>query len=205
MPIARFPIRSVFVVSGFILLAVTWYGPWQATAEQVATPAADHGSHAPVEEATAQSATRSPYAGTYDPDIPIRALSADLVEQIGQGQGASLALPAELNGVPGPRHVLDLAEQLDLSPEQRAQVQDIFDRYLVDAIPAGERYLAAAQALEEGLRAAAISEEELPGLVAEVSRLEGELVTIHLTAHLRTAEILTPQQIAAYNQLRGYE
>jgi len=206
VPIARFPIRRAFVISGFILLAVVWYGLQQATAEQEAASPGHHGSEEHEEDAaTPQPGTRSPYADAYDPEAPIRALSAELVEQILQGQGASLALPAELNGLPGPRHVLDLADQLDLSPGQQAQVQDVYDRYLADAVPAGERYLAAAQALEEGLRSRAISEEELSALVAEASRLEGELVTIHLTAHLRTAGVLTPEQIATYNQLRGYE
>ena len=205
MTIVRFPIRPAFVVSGFILLAVVQPGFSYLTAAQESTPPGQHGNHAPVGEATPESGTRSPYADVYDPDAPIRALTAELVEQIRQGQGASLALPAELNGLPGPRHVLDLADQLDLSPDQQTQVQHVYDRYLADAVPAGERYLAAAQALEEGLRSRAISEEELSALVAEASRLEGELVTIHLTAHLRTAGVLTPEQIATYNQLRGYE
>ncbi|MBA2469421.1 MAG: hypothetical protein H0V37_08445 [Chloroflexia bacterium] len=205
MTIVRFPIRPAFVVSGFILLAVVQPGFSYLTAAQESTPPGQHGNHAPVGEATPESGTRSPYADVYDPDAPIRALTAELVEQIRQGQGASLALPAELNGVPGPRHVLDFAEQLNLSPDQQAQVQEVFDRYLVEAIPAGERYLAAAQALEEGFRTGTMTEEDLPGLVADVSRLEGELVTIHLTAHLRTADILTPEQISAYNQLRGYD
>ena len=205
MTIVRLPIRPAFAASVFILLAVIWHGA-RVTGAQDASPADDHGGQGHTSEAaTPEPSDPSPYAGIYDPDAPIRALSADLVEQIRQGQGASLALPAELNGVPGLRHVLELAEQLDLSSNQQAQVQEVFDRYLADAIPAGERYLAAGQALEEGFRAATITEEDLPGLVADVSRLEGELVTIHLTAHLRTAGILTTGQIAAYNQLRGYD
>jgi len=201
----RFPARFAVTVSLLVLLAGSWFGSQLATAEQDATPAGHHDAQAHAEDATPQSDSRSPYAGTYDPDAPIRALSAEVVEQIRQGQGASFALPAELNGVPGPRHVLDLAEELDLSADQQTQVQEVYDRYLVDVIPAGERYLAAAQALEEEFRAGTVTEEELPGLVAEVSRREGELVTIHLTAHLRTAGILTSEQIAAYNTLRGYE
>lgn len=206
MLIVRFPIRHGFAVGVVILLTVVWSGSLTAIVAQEATPPGHHGGGEHAEDAaTPLPGTRSPYADGYDPDAPLRALGAELVEQILLGQGASLALPAELNGLPGPRHVLGLADQLDLSPNQQTQVQDIFDRYLADAIPAGERYLAAAQALEEELRSGAISEEELSELVTEASRLEGELVTSHLTAHLRTAAILTPEQIAAYNQLRGYE
>ena len=46
---------------------------------------------------------------------------------------------------------------------------------------------------------------DLPGRVAEVKRREGELAAAHLIADLQTAEVLTSEQIAAYNQLRGYE
>lgn len=37
------------------------------------------------------------------------------------GKGMALALPAELNGYPGPSHSLERADQLKLSPEQIAQ------------------------------------------------------------------------------------
>ncbi|MDP9469322.1 MAG: hypothetical protein M3Q71_01460 [Chloroflexota bacterium] len=84
-------------------------------------------------------------------------------------------------------------------------VQQIADEMRGAVIPAGERYLAALQALEEAFRAGSLTEETLPGQVAEVSRLEGELVAAHLVAHLQTAKVLTPDQVALYQQLRGYE
>ena len=37
----------------------------------------------------------------------------------------SLALAAELNGYPGPLHVLELADRLGLSAEQRGKVQQL--------------------------------------------------------------------------------
>ena len=37
------------------------------------------------------------------------------------------ALAAELNGYPGPSHVLELADKLELSTEQRASMQRLFD------------------------------------------------------------------------------
>ncbi len=207
MPTARFPIQPVIMVSVALLLTITSYGSLQSIVAQEATPPGHDGSHAASTDqaGTPSPDSDSPYAGAYDPNAPIRALSSELVEQIRQGQGASLALPAELNGVPGPRHVLELRADLDLTPDQQNQVQEIFDQYLVDVIPAGERYLAAVQGLEEGFRAQTVMESELPGFVAEIGRLEADLVTVHLAAHLRTAELLTPDQIAAYNRLRGYE
>ena len=173
-------------------------------ATPIGTPAAGHGGHGGDAQHDQGASEESPYAGTYDPTAPIRALTADEVAQIRRGEGAGFALPAELNGVPGPRHVLDLAEQLGLSAEQRAAVQAVYDQMRAAAIPVGERYLAAAQELEEGFRCGTLTEATLPGRVAEVSRLRGELATVHLLAHLKTAKLLTAEQIATYNRLRGY-
>jgi len=58
---------------------------------------------------------------------PIKALSEQQVADLGAGRGMGLALAAELNGYPGPSHVLELADRLELSADQRARVQTLFD------------------------------------------------------------------------------
>ncbi len=200
----RFSSRFTTTVGLFALFSVLVGSGLRDLNAQDATPANHHGGQGQDNGATPEPSTRSPYADGYDPDASIHALSAEDVEQIRQGGGASFALPAELNGVPGPRHVLDLAGELTLSRAQQTRIQAIYDQYRADVIPAGERYLAAEQALEEGFRARIITEGTLSDRVAEVSRLEGELATIHLRAHLQTTEVLEPEQIATYRQLRGY-
>ena len=90
------------------------------------------------------------------------------------------------------------------APGLAARVRAVYDEMQAAVIPAGRRYLDALRALEEGFRAGTLTEAELPARVAEVHRLEGELAAAHLGAHLETAEILTSDQIAAYNRLRGY-
>lgn len=175
-------------------------GIFAATAQEGTPAGQGHPGHT-----AASPVADSPYAGRYDPAAAIRSLTPQEVAQIERGEGAGFALPAELNGVPGPRHVLDLAHQLGLSHEQRLQVQQIADEMRGAVMPAGERYLAAVRALEEAFRAGALTEETLPGQVAEVSRLEGELAAAHLVAHLRTMKVLTPEQDMVYQELRGYE
>ncbi len=172
-----------------------------ATAQD-STPAGGHG-HGGHGQAT--PAAVSPYADRFDASAAIRSLTPDEIAQIERGEGAGFALPAELNGVPGPRHVLDLGHQIGLSHEQRMQVQQIYDEMRGMVIPAGERYLAAVLALEEDFRAGTLTEETLPARVGEVSRLEGELAAAHLVAHLQTAQVLTSEQVATYQQLRGYQ
>lgn len=207
MTLLRRSRRFIAMIGLFVLLAVAvGYGLQEGTGAQEATPTGHHsGQEQDIDATPEETSARSPYADAYDPTASIHSLSAEEIEQIRQGGGANLALPAELNGVPGPRHVLDLAEELALTHDQVARIQSVYDQFRADAIPAGERYLAAVQALEEGFRTGTLPEENLPDRVTEVSRLEGELVTFHLMAHLQTADVLTPEQIATYNQLRGYQ
>src|SRR5687767_11924727 len=114
----------------------------------------------------------TPYADRYDPSASLRSLTAEEIAQIERGEGAGFALPAELNGVPGPRHALDLADDLGLSAEQATRVQAIYDQMQAVVIPAGRRYLDALRALEEEFRTGTLTEAELPERVAEVYRLE---------------------------------
>jgi hypothetical protein len=94
---------------------------------------------------TAAQSSR-PYAG-----MQARAIKASSAEQIADlkaGRGLSLALAAELNGYPGPRHVLELVEQLGLTDQQRADVQRLFDDMTAEAVPLGERLIAQEAELE---------------------------------------------------------
>jgi hypothetical protein len=40
---------------------------------------------------------------------------------------------------------------------------------------------------------------------AKVAQVQGQLRAAHLKYHLNTKDMLTPQQVAKYNQLRGYQ
>jgi hypothetical protein len=66
-----------------------------------------------------EAQAQAPYAGLQM--RPIKALSEQQVADLSSGRGMGLALAAELNGYPGPSHVLELADKLDLTTEQRAR------------------------------------------------------------------------------------
>ena len=76
-------------------------------------------------QAIGQTAPAQPYAGSQARDI--KALSPAQIAQLRAGEGMGLALAAELNGYPGPRHVLDLGAELGLTDAQRARFQQLFD------------------------------------------------------------------------------
>ena len=75
--------------------------------------------------ASTASLAQSPYAGMQT--RPIKALSTQQVDDLRAGRGMGLALAAELNGYPGPSHVLELSEKLALSPAQKERIQKLFE------------------------------------------------------------------------------
>ena len=62
-------------------------------------------------------------------------------QAIENGEGFGMALAADRNGYPGPKHILELREQLGLTPAQQAQAQQLFDRMRADALAAGRKLL----------------------------------------------------------------
>ena len=85
--------------------------------------------------AAAQHNHPQPYAGL--DSRPLQALSPEQLADLRAGRGMGLALPAELNGYPGPTHVLELAGPLGLTPEQRARTESLVAAMKAEAIPLG--------------------------------------------------------------------
>src|SRR5437588_3273005 len=86
--------------------------------------------------APALAQAQQPYAGLEARSI--KALSEQQIADLRAGRGMGLALAAELNGYPGPMHVLELAEPLGLSDQQRAKMQELFAAVKAEAVPLGE-------------------------------------------------------------------
>ena len=145
---------------------------------------------------------RSPYVDLKTREI--KALSPEAIARYEAGEGIGLALAAELNEYPGPRHVLELADELALTGEQTEQVEAVRDTMAGRAIPVGRRIVALERTLDEAFAGRAIEEDTLASLTAEVGRLQGELRFVHLRAHLAVARILSSEQVAHYDMLRGY-
>lgn len=144
----------------------------------------------------------TPYAGL---DVrPVKALSDEQVEDLRAGRGMGLALAAELNGYPGPLHALELASDLDLSADQRAQTEALLAAMRAEAIPLGERLIAEEAALDRLFAERRITPETLAASTAQVGATEAELRAVHLGYHLRMLDVLTPDQVATYAELRLY-
>src|SRR5713101_3668780 len=98
-------------------------------------------------------------------------------DALAKGEGFGMALPADHAGYPGPRHVLDLATELKLSPAQVRAFEKMF----------GENR----------------SEADLREQSFRVDSIYAELRWVHLSAHLAARKLLSPEQVAAYVRLRA--
>jgi hypothetical protein len=134
----------------------------------------------------------------------IKALSAEDIEGLKAGQGMSLALAAELNGYPGPLHVLQLESKLLLSPEQKRQTQQLMARMRTAAIEAGESLIEAEKHLDGLFAGKTVTPESLASALGKVAQARERVRGVHLQAHLDQVRILTGDQVAQYNRLRGY-
>ena len=120
------------------------------------------------------------------------------------GAGLGYAMAAELNGHAGPKHVLELAEALELTPEQRAGVEASFARMKEAAVALGAEIVAAEEELDRRFSHRHLDEATLAELTARIAELEGRLRFVHLRAHLETDALLSPEQRDRYAELRGY-
>lgn len=134
----------------------------------------------------------------------IKALSQQQVSDLTAGRGMGLALAAELNGYPGPAHVLELAEKLKLTADQRDGVRKLFDSMKAEAVPIGSRLIEQEAALDAQFASRTVTPESLKAATTAVAITQGELRETHLKYHISTADILSANQMQAYATLRGY-
>jgi len=151
---------------------------------------------------SASAQTHQPYAGMQA--RPVKALSDQQIADLKAGRGMGLALAAELNGYPGPSHLLELADQMALTVEQRAAVKAMFEAMKAEAITLGESLIAQEAALDRLFAGRTVTPETLQAATAAIGETQARLRDTHLKYHLSTAAVLQPQQLHRYAELRGY-
>ena len=158
-------------------------------------------------ETSDESIIHSPYAGQETRGI--KALSQEDIAGLLAGAGTpfgGMAKPAELNGYPGPRHVLDAVEagEFELTNEQQTQIEFLFEEMRSEAIPLGQAIIDLETEIDEAFNNGTITNEFLEAKVSQSASLYGQLRVVHLKYHLAVVDILSTQQVAQYNELRGY-
>jgi hypothetical protein len=146
--------------------------------------------------------SHQPYAGHQA--RPVKALSEQQIADLRAGRGMSLALPAELNGYPGPFHVIEHAGALALTPSQLAHVRLLYTGMKGEAVALGERLITQETELDRQFSDRTVTGATLIRATAEIAKTQGELRATHLRYHLLTVEVLTSDQMRRYAALRGY-
>lgn len=150
----------------------------------------------------AAAQTPGGYAGQQSREI--KALSAEEQADLLAGRGMGLARAGELNHYPGPAHALQLRDKLALLPGQLDAVQASFRRMEAAAKPLGADLLARERELDAAFRDATVTTARMAADAEAIGALQGRLRAVHLAAHLEMRAVLTPAQVAAYDELRGY-
>jgi len=145
---------------------------------------------------------KSSYAGQENREI--KSLSESDIEELENGRGWGLAKAAELNGVPGPAHLLEMKTEIGLTQEQIGQIEILYQEMQQQAIPLGIKLIDHEKELNALFANRTITEELLRGILEEIAQVQEQLRYVHLSAHLKTPDILTVEQVDLYNKLRGY-
>ena len=134
----------------------------------------------------------------------IKSLSETDIEELKNGKGWGLAKAAELNGLPGPAHLLEMKDEIELSAKQVRAIEDLYKKMKQEAVPLGLELIELERELNNHFANKTITYELLSVLLERVAQVQKKLRYVHLATHLKTPNILTPEQIALYNKLRGY-
>ena len=150
----------------------------------------------------AEHSYKSKYAGEEKREI--KSLSETDIEELKNGKGWGLAKAAELNGLPGPAHLLEMKEEIHLSAKQIRVIEDLYKKMKQEAIPLGLELIELERELNNHFSNRTITDELLGILLERIAQIQKKLRYVHLSTHLETPKILTTEQIALYNKLRGY-
>lgn len=145
---------------------------------------------------------RSPYTG--EEQRAIKSLSQSDIEELRLGKGWGLAKAAELNGIPGPSHLLEMSEKIELSDDQHTKIKAVFTSMQKQAISLGEKIIQLEIELNDSFANKAIDVKKLKKMTSTIGDVMSELRFVHLQAHLETLKILSGEQVQKYNTIRGY-
>lgn len=119
------------------------------------------------------------------------------------GEGAGEGRPAETFGYPSPKRVLELEKELNLTTEQKSRISEIYMRMKRDGSFYGKRIVAEELALDNFFRTGQLDWAALANRVEKVGNLKWKFRTTHFAAHFKTRQVLTPEQVIKFQELRA--
>lgn len=148
-------------------------------------------------------AQKSDYLGQESRQI--KALSSDDIRGYLEGRGMGLAKAAELNGYPGPMHVLQMKEALQISKTQELKITAIFDKMKRETMALGKEIVRTEAQLEQEFRSNRANPVRVEDLTSMIGAIQAKIRASHLNAHIATKPLMTTSQLKKYNDFRGYK
>lgn len=108
-----------------------------------------------------------------------------------------LAKAAELNGVPGAPHLLELKTKIPLSSEQIAEIHAEFKSKQAKSIESGKLLIVHENDLELAFSSGTVSNKSLRTMLKKLGRTRSQESNVHFSAHLTMATILSSAQTLA--------
>ncbi|MBM3219761.1 MAG: periplasmic heavy metal sensor [Candidatus Rokubacteria bacterium] len=161
----------------------------------VLTAAAQHHGHA-------QSGSAAHAPGGHAAHRQMQATLDEIDRVIASGRGAGMAFAADRHGYPGPLHVLELKDQLRLTPAQEARIIALQEAMFADSRPKSARLMEAEARLRRLFAEGVADEAGVRAAVAESERARTEVRLVHLLTHLQTRRVLTAEQRRLYHEAR---
>ena len=134
----------------------------------------------------------------------IKSLSKEDIYELSNGHGWGFAKAAELNGMPGPAHILEMENEIGLTQLQKKKIEHLYQQMKDQAIPLGLDLIEHERKLNDQFADKTITDSALRELLNDIALIRSKLRYVHLSTHLNTPHILSNEQIILYNQLRGY-
>jgi Spy/CpxP family protein refolding chaperone len=103
---------------------------------------------------------------------------------------------AMMNGYPGPKHVLEMGDELELTAAQRESIGTIYGKVKAESVKLGTELVEKDEALAALFTSGSVSTKDVEKRSREIGELQGRLRAAHLNAHVQTHAELTPAQLA---------
>jgi Spy/CpxP family protein refolding chaperone len=150
---------------------------------------------------TATAPPRSHAHGAGQGHRAAEACAEEAKKVVAEGRGFGMAFAADQHGYPGPMHVLELKDVLELTSDQEAVTRSL-EAAVRAEIQKSARLIDAEQRLDRLFASGGATEEVVRAVVADVEAARSEVRLVHLLAHLKMREVLTEEQRRLYHQRR---
>ncbi len=117
-------------------------------------------------------------------------------EMLLKGGGLGAGMIAMTNGYPGPKHVLEMGDELELTAAQRESIGTIYGKVKAESVKLGTELVEKDEALAALFTTGSVSTKDVEKRSREIGELQGRLRAAHLNAHVQTHAELTPAQLA---------